>query len=96
MAEVGVHAHEVVVAMRYGIAHAGEDGGAQAELSSAVIDVNARVSGGELVGKLSSAVRRVVISDENVCLGDESVNLLHKRCEVVALLVSGDSNQHAR
>ena len=51
VAEVGVHVDEEVVAVVHGVAHAGEDGGAQAELAGAVQDVDARVGGGELVGE---------------------------------------------
>src|SRR5262249_34188967 len=78
VAEVGVHGHQVVVAGLQRVAHAGDDGRAQAELARPVYGVDVGVGGGELVGQLPGAVGRVIVEDEDVRRGDRLADLLHQ------------------
>ena len=96
VAEVGVHVDEEIVVLLHGVAHAGQDGGAEAELAGAVHDVHARIGRRHLVGQLAGAVGRIVVDDQHVRRGQFVVNSLHERTEVVALVVGGQRNQDAR
>jgi hypothetical protein len=94
MAEVGVHVDEQIVIVLQSVAHAGQDGRAQAELAGAVQDVDARVGRRQLIRQRASAVGRIVINDQHVGGGHGGVDLPKQGRQVVALLVSGDGDQH--
>src|SRR5262249_58180615 len=96
VAEVAVHVHEVVVVVLHRVAHGSKNSGAEAELASAVQDVDARVGGGQLVGQLAGAVGRVVVDDQHLGGRQHLPNLREQRREVVALVVGGERDENAR
>src|SRR5438477_6842669 len=93
VAEVGVHVDQKIVFLVHGVAHAGENGRAQAQFAGAVHDVNARIGGGQLVGQPARAVRRVVVDHQDVYGRREFVDFSNQRRQVVALVISRQGYQ---
>jgi hypothetical protein len=91
--EVRVHLEQVLVAGAQPVAKSLEVSGAEPELAGAVHHRDARVASRQLVEDAAGAVRRVVVHEQDVGVGQHFEDRRGDRADVVALVVRGDDDQ---
>ena len=102
MTEIGVHIEEPIEIVFESVIHACEDCRAEAELCGPMKHLQTRIVRCQLVGKPASAVRRVVVDDEQLCRRHGFVNLRQQRegcpsrCKWRAIPKCGLSRQTTR
>ena len=95
MRTVGIHLDEDVVAALEPPGEAGEVGLAEPLLARAMQDVDVVVMGSEVVGKIARAIRRVVVGDEHMRIGDRQPQSLDDSGEALRFVVRRNDDEDA-